>query len=600
MVPLWFEHFSPYVIQPIAVGSPNPIPHGRGVMPQTQHCMGAFALVAVFVLTSPVRANGTSSPIGFGQVLTDSRHSPVPFGGPPSTGFGQPGARVIAAPPAPYLWPLERDLRDGSLLLNYFDDDSTAGVTDYQGGSHTFDGHAGTDVALYNFRLMDRGYRIVSASAGTVSSVDDAHPDRNVQPPFQEPENRVIVDNGDGSLTRYLHLRRTSIVVQAGESVERGQLLGFAGSSGHSTEPKLHFDYVEPTESGYVSRDPWQGPSQPLPSLWQSQRPYVGDDSLWIADLGVFTQAAAGGYLGSISSTRFKERLTEPRVMGTNEPYLGVFLQLQCQAGDSYRLEILRPDGSSFSAFEYSIPSKVRMGWHYWYWYWSGMVSAADHGTWIARLIVAGSEARRVEFQVGPATIHAPRFEPAGRSFRINSQIQRDTLRLSPLGGPVSLALIGAPAGVSLSGNVVTIDATSNQALRSREFQVVATDSGARTDTMWYHLVDPSKPIRGSDAVPDGPRVTIPSLRGAPNPFTRSILFLYSHAGAARVRLDIYDATGARVRGLLNRGVDSNRDGDAIHWDGRDDRGRRAKPGVYFARLLAGSETRVSRVVLLE
>jgi hypothetical protein len=66
------------------------------------------------------------------------------------------------------------------------------------------------------------------------------------------------------------------------------------------------------------------------------------------------------------------------------------------------------------------------------------------------------------------------------------------------------------------------------------------------------------------------------------------------------VRLDPYDAAGARVRGLPNRRVEIEDPAGAVHWDGRDDRGRRAAPGVHFARLRAGREVRVSRVVLLD
>ena len=37
------------------------------------------------------------------------------------------------------------------------------------------------------------------------------------------------------------HFKKGSIVVEAGDKVSQGQLLGLCGNSGHSTMPHLHF-----------------------------------------------------------------------------------------------------------------------------------------------------------------------------------------------------------------------------------------------------------------------------------------------------------------------------------------------------------------------
>jgi murein DD-endopeptidase MepM/ murein hydrolase activator NlpD len=64
--------------------------------------------------------------------------------------------------------------------------------------------------------------------------------------------NRVILDHGNGYSTSYCQME--SYVVEANQSVKKGDVIGYVGSSGLSTAPHLHYEvmkdgkYVDPAD----------------------------------------------------------------------------------------------------------------------------------------------------------------------------------------------------------------------------------------------------------------------------------------------------------------------------------------------------------------
>lgn len=142
---------------------------------------------------------------------------------------------------------------------------------------HCYDGHGGTDFALYGgFDAMDDGSAAVTAAAeGIIIGVIDGYYDRchfNLNS-FTEPDcdghivqdNRVTMEHENGIISIYGHFMKNSIGVAEGEWVEQGDYLGLIGSSGLSSTPHLHF---ETRYADNVSFDPYSGPYSQDKSWW--------------------------------------------------------------------------------------------------------------------------------------------------------------------------------------------------------------------------------------------------------------------------------------------------------------------------------------------
>ena len=53
----------------------------------------------------------------------------------------------------------------------------------------------------------------------------------------------VEINHGNGYVTRYAHNQR--VLVQLGDTVQKGQAVALIGSTGRSTGPHLHFEVLK-------------------------------------------------------------------------------------------------------------------------------------------------------------------------------------------------------------------------------------------------------------------------------------------------------------------------------------------------------------------
>lgn len=110
------------------------------------------------------------------------------------------------------------------------------------------------------------------------------------------------------------------------------------------------------------------------------------------------------------------------------------------------------------------------------------------------------------------------------------------------------------------------------------------------------------KTVPGAQYATVSTTVSVPAERpgvrvgasAAPNPFRDSTTLRFELSRAARVRIEVLDVGGRRVRALGTRLLDAG--AHAIGWDGRDDAGREAGAGLYFVRVEGPGGPVVARV----
>jgi hypothetical protein len=91
-----------------------------------------------------------------------------------------------------------------------------------------------------------------------------------------------------------------------------------------------------------------------------------------------------------------------------------------------------------------------------------------------------------------------------------------------------------------------------------------------------------------------GNRAPISFRQCAPNPFGTETTIAFALSRRGGVRLELFGATGAIVRCLLDQEMSGGN--HTVTWDGRDDAGRRVPSGVYFTRLASGGVAQTMRI----
>lgn len=122
--------------------------------------------------------------------------------------------------------------------------------------------HDGIDIASFCGDRIEAAHDGVVLAAGRrvddwlgwVGSLEPYHARLDAKHQWGGRAIMVIVDDGDGYRSVYIHLARA--VVTAGQQVQAGQLLGYEGATGDATGCHLHYSLFSPTDPVVFQTDP--------------------------------------------------------------------------------------------------------------------------------------------------------------------------------------------------------------------------------------------------------------------------------------------------------------------------------------------------------
>ncbi len=111
--------------------------------------------------------------------------------------------------------------------------------------------HKGREEFAIDFD-MPEGTPVHAARSGRVARVEERHSIGCWNTGCGEYANYVVILHEDGTTGEYYHLQHNGALVNAGDSVARGQQIGLSGNTGHTTMAHLHFAVYRAIDWGHT------------------------------------------------------------------------------------------------------------------------------------------------------------------------------------------------------------------------------------------------------------------------------------------------------------------------------------------------------------
>lgn len=88
---------------------------------------------------------------------------------------------------------------------------------------------------------MKRGTEIFAARGGVVIRIKEDGYKGGANKKYRPDGNFIVLQHMDGSRAGYWHLQQNGALVNVGDTIAQGQLIGLSGKTGYAAIPHLHF-----------------------------------------------------------------------------------------------------------------------------------------------------------------------------------------------------------------------------------------------------------------------------------------------------------------------------------------------------------------------
>ena len=88
---------------------------------------------------------------------------------------------------------------------------------------------------------MKKGSKICAAREGIVTATKEDSDVGGLKDEYYNEGNHIIIEHSDGSIAMYWHLQKDGVIINVGDTITKGQLIGYSGNTGYTAFPHLHF-----------------------------------------------------------------------------------------------------------------------------------------------------------------------------------------------------------------------------------------------------------------------------------------------------------------------------------------------------------------------